>query len=139
MGYHVKSCAICLEAFADTSQMKTRLLCCGHTFHSNCIDSWDVKESRGTCPFCRQPMQPASSILSASVPLQRSVAAPSSYSGFEEEYRFRIRRAQTLYPDYISQNMADSMQQVRILRCSFDSAAHVHSGIYRRVAYSLRV
>ncbi|PON61100.1 43kDa postsynaptic protein [Parasponia andersonii] len=43
-------CAVCLENFKTGD--KCRLLpSCGHSFHSQCIDSWLLKAS--ICPICR--------------------------------------------------------------------------------------
>lgn len=105
--YQVKSCAICLETFEDTSKKETRVLSCGHTFHACCVDTWE--ESRGSCPVCRRPTNPeAASGTTASVPLHRgSFTSQTSYVDYEQEHHFRIGRARSLYPDYISSNMAD--------------------------------
>ena len=51
--YHVESCAICLETFADTPAMPQRLLGCGHTFHAECIDGWT--KVKASCAICREP------------------------------------------------------------------------------------
>eukprot|EP00928_Gymnodinium_smaydae_P044137 TRINITY_DN2945_c2_g1_i1.p1 TRINITY_DN2945_c2_g1~~TRINITY_DN2945_c2_g1_i1.p1 ORF type:complete len:408 (+),score=34.10 TRINITY_DN2945_c2_g1_i1:55-1224(+) len=102
--YQVKSCAICLESFSDTPRMETRLLACGHTFHSQCVDSWDG--SRGTCPICRQPTDTVVPEISSRC--HRVASAQASHHDYNEEYQFRIRRARTLYPDYVSQSMVDT-------------------------------
>lgn len=110
--YQVKSCAICLDNFAETFRLETRLLPCGHTFHARCVESWEG--SRGSCPICRQPVDPAvlESTPSPSMPLQRSAASTGAHSGqhvdFHDDYRFRIRQARTLYPDFVSQSMVES-------------------------------
>jgi hypothetical protein len=43
-------CCICRE---DSLQAQTRVLRCAHAFHSECIDPWLLKRSRG-CPVCRK-------------------------------------------------------------------------------------
>merc|ERR1712187_493130 len=107
--YKVKSCAICLEAFEDTPDKKTRLLPCGHTFHACCVDTW--QETRGTCPICRHPTSPSAMEApspSASVPLhQRTFTSQPSHASYEQEHQLRIRRVRSLYPDYVSSSMAD--------------------------------
>lgn len=106
--YQVTSCAICLESFAQTPKDETSLLCCGHTFHTNCVDGW--QEARGTCPVCRRSTTetPGAEFNqpSATAPFQRPSSVNPSWND-EDEYRFRIRRARTLYPDYVSQSMVD--------------------------------
>ena len=43
-------CSIC---FSNMTPATTRLLECGHSFHTRCIDRW--KRTSRTCPICRQP------------------------------------------------------------------------------------
>ena len=45
----VRSCSICLEAFAQGEALKT--LPCVHNFHAACIDPWLA--INGVCPECR--------------------------------------------------------------------------------------
>lgn len=103
--YHVVSCAICLETFAETPRLETRLFPCGHTFHSPCVQKWD--ESHGNCPICRQSTD--ATLVAAGRPGllgPRPSAVPplgAPWPSHEDEYRFRIRRARDLYPDYVSQ------------------------------------
>jgi uncharacterized membrane protein YgcG len=102
--YQVTCCAICLDRFADTRAMPTSLLRCGHSFHTACLNDW--QDARGTCPMCRQPINEPEKGHGGYAPLQR-VGSASRPWHYEDEYRFRIRRARTLYPDYVSQNMAE--------------------------------
>lgn len=44
------SCSVCLSVMNDTN---SRILDCGHKFHSRCIDRWKRRSS--TCPMCRAP------------------------------------------------------------------------------------
>jgi len=45
-----EQCSIC---FSQMTPATTRLLECGHSFHTRCIDRW--KRTSRTCPICRQP------------------------------------------------------------------------------------
>eukprot|EP00930_Biecheleria_cincta_P022043 TRINITY_DN1615_c0_g1_i1.p1 TRINITY_DN1615_c0_g1~~TRINITY_DN1615_c0_g1_i1.p1 ORF type:complete len:402 (+),score=47.23 TRINITY_DN1615_c0_g1_i1:96-1301(+) len=104
--YQAVSCAICLDTFADTPSLSTRLLVCGHKFHDKCVDDWE--EAHGNCPICRESTQSdsvggESSI--ASLRLQRSSSPLLAHSNYDNEYHFRIRRARALYPDFVSDSM----------------------------------
>lgn len=44
------TCCICLESVKDSTK-KNRMLNCGHVFHKDCIEGWDVE--RKACPICR--------------------------------------------------------------------------------------
>ncbi|EUC32262.1 hypothetical protein COCCADRAFT_37782 [Bipolaris zeicola 26-R-13] len=48
-------CAICLDDFADDSQV--RGLECAHAFHSHCLDEWYTKYNE-YCPLCHGPIIP---------------------------------------------------------------------------------
>ncbi|CAJ1402998.1 unnamed protein product [Effrenium voratum] len=96
----VESCSICLETFAE-NKAPTRLLPCGHTFHSACVDGWE--ESKGTCPICRCSTDTGD----AARPGVTTRARAGSSGGFyDDEYRFRIRRAHSIWPEYVSDSMA---------------------------------
>lgn len=45
------TCAICLCEFNDGDKLK--VLRCGHSFHSECIDPWLINE-KALCPVCRR-------------------------------------------------------------------------------------
>jgi len=101
--YEALSCPICLETFKDTSHLSTKLLPCGHTFHETCVNTWT--EQRHSCPICRKSIEPADPQK------QRLLAANNSTSSnYEDEYRFRIQRAQFLYPEFITMGMAERWQ-----------------------------
>jgi len=44
------SCAICLENFDSSSEVK-QLPICHHVFHTNCLTEWLLRH--GNCPMCR--------------------------------------------------------------------------------------
>lgn len=44
------SCAICLENFDSSSEVK-QLPTCHHIFHTNCLTEWLLRH--GNCPMCR--------------------------------------------------------------------------------------
>jgi hypothetical protein len=44
------SCAICLENFDTSSEVK-QLTICHHVFHTNCLTEWLLRH--GNCPMCR--------------------------------------------------------------------------------------
>lgn len=46
------TCVICLVSMADTS---TRSLECGHVFHTECLNYWEVNSN--LCPCCRKDMK----------------------------------------------------------------------------------
>lgn len=46
------TCVICLVTMTDTS---TRSLECGHVFHTECLDYWEVNSN--LCPCCRKDMK----------------------------------------------------------------------------------
>jgi E3 ubiquitin-protein ligase RNF13 len=48
---HNDSCAICLEDFAEGTEVK--VLPCQHGFHSSCIDPW-LNEKSDLCPICKK-------------------------------------------------------------------------------------
>eukprot|EP00931_Biecheleriopsis_adriatica_P119708 TRINITY_DN94917_c0_g1_i1.p1 TRINITY_DN94917_c0_g1~~TRINITY_DN94917_c0_g1_i1.p1 ORF type:complete len:417 (-),score=44.57 TRINITY_DN94917_c0_g1_i1:29-1258(-) len=119
--YQAVSCAICLETFADTPAMKTRILACGHKFHSRCVTTWEG--THGNCPICREStqntltwirmLQNQNQITQTSPSIAESGTANSRFHGssmpllssYDEEYRFRVRRARAIYPDFISESM----------------------------------
>ena len=45
------SCAICVDEFVNGALV--RVLSCGHTFHSECIDKWFIRYS-SLCPLCKR-------------------------------------------------------------------------------------
>lgn len=52
-------CAICLDDFADDSQV--RGLECAHAFHSHCLDEWYTKYNE-YCPLCHGPIIPGAQL-----------------------------------------------------------------------------
>lgn len=44
-------CPVCREEYHDNDNVRT--LCCGHVFHSECVDNWLTNHSH-KCPCCRQ-------------------------------------------------------------------------------------
>lgn len=44
-------CVICQEGFKDAKQV---LLSCGHTFHRQCLRSWEAHSKSRCCPVCRK-------------------------------------------------------------------------------------
>lgn len=96
--YQVVSCAICLDTFAETSNMETHLLQCGHTFHRQCLEDW--QNSNAKCPICRQTMYSDEESIA-------SLTTLSVQANYQEEYVFRLQRAHSLYPQYISPGMVD--------------------------------
>lgn len=46
-----ETCAICVDEFEDKDM--TRVLPCGHYFHTPCIDTW-LTEYSSMCPLCKQ-------------------------------------------------------------------------------------
>ena len=47
---NVESCSVC---FASMNETNSRVLDCGHKFHTRCLDRW--KRRSHTCPMCRTP------------------------------------------------------------------------------------
>ena len=43
-------CFICAKMFSNLS---SRVLKCGHKFHTQCLTQWENKQR--TCPLCRAP------------------------------------------------------------------------------------
>lgn len=54
-------CAICIENMEDPDP--TRLLCCNHIFHAECIDTW-LTVRRACCPLCKANQKNAQSRIS---------------------------------------------------------------------------
>lgn len=101
--YEQTSCAICLETFGDTPQLATEILICGHRFHKECVSAWEDRS--GSCPICRQSTTEAmGSPGSTSQVFSRRPCADSTY---EDEYRFRLRRAHHFYPRYVTDDMVN--------------------------------
>ncbi|KAI5081272.1 hypothetical protein GOP47_0004455 [Adiantum capillus-veneris] len=46
------TCSICLDPFRHCDEVR-RLPCCGHVFHTACIDVWILRRCRQACPLCR--------------------------------------------------------------------------------------
>ena len=46
-------CPICYESLT----CKTTTTCCGHMFHSKCLDEWISRKSCATCPMCRTSLE----------------------------------------------------------------------------------
>jgi uncharacterized membrane protein YgcG len=105
--YHVESCAICLETFKDAPE-PTRVLACGHTFHTACLSGWE----RGTCPICRAPDVEAASPAApeARYLIREDSEAPRSDTvsrSSDAEFQFRLRRTRALYPDVVTDSMVN--------------------------------
>ena len=47
------TCGVCQETMTS-GQVVRKVLRCGHTFHSTCVDQW--LEANDTCPMCMQPV-----------------------------------------------------------------------------------
>ncbi|CAE6448194.1 unnamed protein product [Rhizoctonia solani] len=54
MGVGVDKCGICLTQFKNNENAV--LLPCLHSFHTNCITSWFVRQDIPACPHCRAPI-----------------------------------------------------------------------------------
>ncbi|KAF8680348.1 Ring finger domain [Rhizoctonia solani] len=54
MGVGVDKCGICLTQFKNNESAV--LLPCLHSFHTNCIMSWFVRQDAPACPHCRTPV-----------------------------------------------------------------------------------
>ncbi|CEL58205.1 hypothetical protein RSOLAG1IB_02950 [Rhizoctonia solani AG-1 IB] len=54
MGVSVDKCGICLTQFKNNESAV--LLPCLHSFHTNCIMSWFVRQDAPACPHCRTPV-----------------------------------------------------------------------------------
>ncbi|CAE6431619.1 unnamed protein product [Rhizoctonia solani] len=54
MGVGVDKCGICLTQFKNNENAV--LLPCLHSFHTNCIMSWFVRQDVPACPHCRAPI-----------------------------------------------------------------------------------
>ncbi|CAE6463460.1 unnamed protein product [Rhizoctonia solani] len=54
MGVGVDKCGICLTQFKNNENAV--LLPCLHSFHTNCIMSWFVRQDVPACPHCRTPI-----------------------------------------------------------------------------------
>lgn len=81
---------------------------CGHSFHSVCISDWvdggsGGEQNRQQCPVCR-----ASVDGGAGPTAGLAMAQDSELGMFEEERRFRIRRAHDIYPDFITMSMMNN-------------------------------
>jgi len=46
----MKTCCVCMESIG--TQDETRITCCRHRYHHQCIKQWSRKEN--TCPQCRK-------------------------------------------------------------------------------------
>lgn len=91
-----------------------RVLPCGHKFHESCILSWAATPGRGnhTCPVCRKPMTGDDASNSGGMQPSQAHAA-RGWDAFGPEYAFRLRRAQILYPDYITPTMVNRWENER--------------------------
>ncbi|KAM0959432.1 hypothetical protein ACFX15_024018 [Malus domestica] len=70
-------CAVCLSELVHGE--KARLLPkCSHGFHVDCIDMWF--QSHSTCPLCRNPVAPQSSVGSSSSALEESAGGVEIHS-----------------------------------------------------------
>ncbi|KAF8609763.1 hypothetical protein BDV93DRAFT_431923 [Ceratobasidium sp. AG-I] len=54
MGVSVDKCGVCLTQFKNNENAV--LLTCLHSFHTNCIMSWFVRQDVPACPHCRTPV-----------------------------------------------------------------------------------
>ncbi|KAJ1310934.1 hypothetical protein OPQ81_009446 [Rhizoctonia solani] len=54
MGVGVDKCGICLTQFKNNESAV--LLPCLHSFHTNCIRSWFIRQDAPACPHCRAPV-----------------------------------------------------------------------------------
>lgn len=48
----VTQCCVCLEDFQPDALVAT--LRCKHVFHKTCIENWLSRDTRATCPLCKQ-------------------------------------------------------------------------------------
>eukprot|EP01130_Rhizamoeba_saxonica_P017546 TRINITY_DN8530_c0_g1_i1.p1 TRINITY_DN8530_c0_g1~~TRINITY_DN8530_c0_g1_i1.p1 ORF type:complete len:390 (+),score=94.56 TRINITY_DN8530_c0_g1_i1:25-1194(+) len=94
--YEAAHCPICLEDFEEDTD--TKLLPCGHSFCSPCIDRW--LEETPTCPICRFDLR------------NRDRDGSGPYNGGEKmENRtgmitdFQLRQLQMQYPYYVTDHM----------------------------------
>ena len=84
----VSQCAICLENITSDS----RTLCCGHTFHGECVidirnSQWNKKCCK--CPLCRAPMFPNDTISETSAEY-RQKAIPKARKIVKEELKAKL-------------------------------------------------
>lgn len=75
-----------------------KILSCGHVFHVNCLDGWERNST--LCPVCKQPQ--AQTVDEHGRPLHPPVRTRGWAFGermIETDYRFRLMRLRTFYPD----------------------------------------
>jgi hypothetical protein len=80
-------CSICFSAYEVGARV--RVLACGsaeesawlakHHFHAECVDRW-LQGEHGTCPVCREPLEPGASTAAAAPSAMPAAAAASSSS-----------------------------------------------------------
>lgn len=127
--YEASSCPICLEEFSadqatdnpddientllptsgTTNPNARSALPCGHSFHTHCINDWvdGASANRGLCPVCRAPVDGGVAAESLTESRMRS----SELGSFDDERRFRIRRAHDIYPDFVTLSMMNDYQR----------------------------
>ena len=57
-------CAVCLEAHGDGGS-STRLVACGHRFHTPCVCAWFCARPGLSCPVCRRGVDGAAAAVHA--------------------------------------------------------------------------
>lgn len=112
---------------STTDSKRRQTLPCGHSFHEECILSWfsTPGNSDATCPVCRQPVTAAptpdtadtdrqgGTSTSPTDTLNSTAAEGMGWESYDNEYRFRLRRARHYYPDFITWSMIDTWQRDR--------------------------
>ena len=74
-----ESCIICRDKLTGTS----KVLQCGHIFHSDCLKSWAVVQQ--TCPTCRAELVPKTVVTVAAPPPQPAAPPTEPDSGIPDE------------------------------------------------------
>jgi hypothetical protein len=78
-------CSICFGIFVKPSRIT-----CGHTFCLHCINDWIKKQTKATCPICREPaVNPSNDLIALHVISQWKVNCTNKgcfWTGKYEDY-----------------------------------------------------